>query len=191
MSSGVGVFRILAEGEIDSRLSARTDDPKLREFLEDRLRYYFRDVKGFAYDEVNAVLAAGYDDVKDVAERLQALKGVRSTENFEPLAAGFKRIKNILRQANFSTAGEIRGDLLEAGPERELYEAKQRIQLTGDHASDLVAIASLRPAIDLFFDKVMVNVPDAATRENRLTLLFSLFKEFSSVADFSEIVTSQ
>ena len=53
-----------------------------------------------------------------------------------------------------------------------------------------IAIAAFRPAVDAFFDKVLVNAPDPAVRANRLTLLNKLFTEFSTVADFSEIVTS-
>ena len=52
------------------------------------------------------------------------------------------------------------------------------------------AIAALRPKVDLFFDKVLVNAPDAAVRQNRLTLLHTLLAEFSTIADFSEIVTN-
>ena len=53
-----------------------------------------------------------------------------------------------------------------------------------------MAIASLRPKVDLFFDKILVNAPDPAVRQNRLTLLHSMLAEFSTIADFSEIVTN-
>jgi glycyl-tRNA synthetase beta chain len=164
---------------------------ELRDFLIDRVRYYFREVKGFAYDEVNAVLAAGWDDLKDVHARLEAVRAVRKSENFEPLAASFKRIKNILKQADFAPSGGVQEGLLEAGPEADLYRAKQGVRLTGHYREDLAAVAALRPAVDAFFDKVLVNAPDAAVRANRLTLLFTLMREFSQVADFSEIVTNQ
>jgi glycyl-tRNA synthetase beta chain len=52
------------------------------------------------------------------------------------------------------------------------------------------AISKLRPKVDLFFDKVLVNAPDPRVRQNRLTLLNTLLREFSSIADFSEIVTT-
>ena len=58
------------------------------------------------------------------------------------------------------------------------------------YSRKLEVIASLRPHIDLFFDKVLVNAPDAAVRHNRLTLLANMRAEFSTIADFSEIVTS-
>ena len=92
-----GVVKILVEGKLALPLSKLTEgDQALAEFLLDRVRYYFREIRGFGYDEVNAVLAAGHDDLTDVESRLTAIQAVRPTENFEPLAASFKRIKNIL-----------------------------------------------------------------------------------------------
>ena len=58
-----------------------------------------------------------------------------------------------------------------------------------DYKTALEAIASIRPQVDHFFDKVLVNAPDEAVRANRLKLLGSLLVEFSTIADFSEIVT--
>ncbi len=191
-----GVVKILVEGRIALPLSALlAGDKQLEEFFLDRVRYYFRDVRGFAYDEVNAVLAAGYDDLVDVESRLLAVQAVRPTENFEPLAASFKRIRNILRQAEFEGGGEIDPRLLEPGPEAELYGVFQSTRgllhaSNRDHRKDLDTVASLRPHVDLFFDKVLVNAPDERVRQNRLTLLNSLLTEFSTIADFSEIVTS-
>ncbi len=92
-----GVVRILAESGVDYRLDQLADG-ELLEFLLDRVKYYFREVRGFKYDEVNAV--RGWN-LADVELRLQALAQVRPTENFEPLAASFKRIRNILTQAGF------------------------------------------------------------------------------------------
>jgi glycyl-tRNA synthetase beta chain len=164
----------------------------------DRIRHYFREIRGFEYDEVSAALAAGYDDLTDVGSRLEALAEVRPTENFEPLAASFKRIKNILRQAEFTGGGEVSVEILEAGPEADLFAAfgKLRKRVEGfrrkkRYREALEAIASLRPQVDLFFDKVLVNAPDPQVRLNRLTLLHKLLSEFSSIADFSEIVTAQ
>ena len=125
--------------------------------------------------------------------RLQALQAVRPTENFEPLAAAFKRIQNILKQADFTPAGELNEALLEEGPEKDLYAAflKVREQAKGaEYRPALEAAATLRPAVDKFFDKVMVNVADEKIRQNRLTLLNGLLTGFSTIADFSEIVVS-
>ena len=76
--------------------------------------------------------------------------------------------------------------LLEAGPGKDLYEEYRRIAGPADRN----VICRLRPKVDLFFDKVLVNAPDARVRQNRLTLLNTLLAEFSTIADFSEIVTN-
>jgi glycyl-tRNA synthetase beta chain len=193
-----GVVKILVEGGMGLRLSSLANgDAALAEFLLDRVKYYFREVRGYKYDEVNAVLAAGADDLTDVSERMAAIQAVRPTADFEPLAASFKRIKNILKQADFQGAGKVDAQLLEPGPEAELYLAFERRKVevaahreTKEYGTALSLIASLRPQVDLFFDKVLVNAPDERVRRNRLTLLANLLTEFSSIADFSEIVTS-
>ena len=65
--------------------------------------------------------------------------------------------------------------------EAALHEARYELAL--------VEISKLRPVVDTFFDKVMVMVEDEAIRANRLALLASLLREFSTISDFSEIVT--
>jgi glycyl-tRNA synthetase beta chain len=167
-------------------------EKEILEFLEDRIRYYFREVRGFAYDEVNAVLAAPWSDLVDVLERLEALQAIRPTPDFEPLAASFKRISNILKQAEYADGAEIDESLLEAGPERELYDAFRKVSRESKGAgyrAELAAIATLRPKVDAFFDKVLVNAKDERVRRNRLALLHAMRTEFSTIADFSEIVT--
>ncbi|MCH8266885.1 MAG: glycine--tRNA ligase subunit beta [Acidobacteria bacterium] len=176
--------------------------PELGPFIDDRYRYYLRDVSGYPYDEVNAVLAAaGRSKRWAPFKMLEAVHRIRQTANFEPLAVAFKRIKNILQQAEqkgLFSRRNLEERLLEPGPETELYHlyraTAQRVadhKQSGDFFSALEAIASLRPAVDHFFDKVLVMVPDADLRENRLTLLATLLSEFSTIADFSEIVTAE
>jgi glycyl-tRNA synthetase beta chain len=178
-----GVVRIVIEGKIKFAFPGMNDE--LREFMRDRIEYYFRDVRGFAYDEVRACIAAGWSDLTGLETRLQRVQAIRTTPDFEPIAASFKRIKNILQQAKFSEAGELRANLLEPGPELELHT---EIRRTAGQPLES-RISALRPKLDLFFDKGLVNAPDEAVRRNRLTLLHNLLTEFSEIADFSEIVT--
>jgi len=206
-----GVVRILVEGNLAIPLLnlVGADEPLL-EFFRDRVEYYFREVSGHRYDEVRAAMAAGYSDLPDLASRLAALQQVRPTQNFEPLAASFKRIKNILRQAGVvapasagvgvaqASACAVDPTLLEPGAERALYDEVNRVSgLVGrhragkDYQAALAEIASLRPQVDQYFDKVLVNAPDPKVRANRLTMLGNLLGEFSAIADFSEIVTSE
>ena len=204
-----GVVRILIEGRFDlSLFDFLGGDQALRDFFAERVRYYFKDIRGFAYDEINACMAAspnqsrdgvpsgpgavasGWGNLVDLEARLERVRGLRASPDFEPLAAAFKRIANILEQAQSAgfTVGPsgIDESLLEEGPERELYREFRGIQAQPIEN----VISRLRPKIDLFFDKVLVNAPDPAVRQNRLTLLQTLLAEFSTMADFSEIVTN-
>jgi len=179
-----GMVKILVEGGFDYKFDSLAQG-ELSTFLLERVQHYFREVRGFKYDEVNAILKVGVSTLKDVDDRLNHLARVRTTPNFEPLAASFKRINNILKQANF-TDGLMDNSLLEAGPEKDLYEAYSKLPSNGP----LEEVAELRPHIDRFFDTVMVNAPDPKIRENRLSMLSDMLRKFSSIADFSEIVTS-
>lgn len=185
-----GVVKILVERELTPSLKELSaGDAKLEEFFVERVKHYFREVKGYAYDEVNAVLAVGWADLKDVALRLEAVKAVRPTPNFEPVAAAFKRIKNILTQAGTLPDGAPDASLFNEAEAGVAAAARQAAIKDGGYPAQLERIAGLRPAIDHFFDQVLVNDPDPAVRDNRLRLLNQLINEFSSIADFSEIVT--
>jgi glycyl-tRNA synthetase beta chain len=200
--SAQGVIRILAEGNFDFLLAdLSAGNLALFEFLKDRVRYYFREVRGFPYDEVNATVAATYGDLPDLAARLAALHEVRPTEHFEPLAIAFKRMRNIIRQADFNDIGEVNSALLTEKPERDLYQSFEavRSELLDDYfdsknyTAGLLKIASIRPNVDRFFDKdtgVLVNAADPNLRTNRYMLLTNILTAFSTIADFSEIVTA-
>jgi len=184
----------------EKKISASLDyADAVRSFFRERLEFYLRDVLAFKYDVVNAVLAAGADDVVDAVVRAEAVTQVRPSEDFESISAAFKRIKNILRQASDNqkqVAASIDSNLLREPAERELAAAIPQIAkkvevMRGSrrYQQALLEISRLRPAVDTFFDKVMVMVEDERLRANRLVLLQTLLKEFSTIADFSEIVT--
>lgn len=188
-----GVVKILVEGRLALGFNGLSKE--LSDFLWDRVRYYFRDIRNFRYDEINAVLAASPATLVDCEDRLFALRMVRQTENFEPLAGSFKRIRNILRQAG-ATAGPIDTNLFDHDAETALHAEVEQLQpqveacfASRDYIRALQLIATLRPAVDRFFDDVLVNAPDPGVRANRLSLLGRILNAFSSVADFSEIVT--
>jgi glycyl-tRNA synthetase beta chain len=188
-----GVVRILIEGRLElPLLDLVGGDEALKDFFAERVRYYFKDIRGFAYDEINACMAAsaGWGNLVDLEARLTRVRGLRSSPDFEPLAAAFKRIANILTQAKAAgftaSPSGIDEALLEEGSERELYQEFRGI--AGQPIEHV--ISRLRPKVDFFFDKVLVNAPDPAVRQNRLTLLQTLLAEFSTIADFSEIVTN-
>jgi glycyl-tRNA synthetase beta chain len=188
-----GVIRILFEARLAVPINDFAEQTELREFLRDRIAYYLRDVRGYPYDEVNAVMGRPFASLPELADRLEAIHRVRPTPDFEPLAASFKRIQNILKQAQVNGLIAFDPQKLAPGPEQDLYKAFKKVSgevaESSDFYANLTSIASLRPQVDLFFDKILVNDPDPAIRQNRLALLQSLLTEFSTIADFSEIVT--
>jgi len=170
-----------------------------RAFFHERLEFYLRDVHGYAYDVVNAVLAADDNDVVDAMARVAAVAKVRPSADFESISVAFKRMKNILRQA--AEAGREVADKVDSSALAEDAEKRLAAQvpqtaskvdaLGSEHRYEeaLLEIAKLRPAIDTFFNRVMVMVADSRVRANRLALLRTLLHEFTTIADFSEIVT--
>jgi glycyl-tRNA synthetase beta chain len=168
---------------------------QILEFLLDRARFVFREKEGFGYDEVKAVLDAGNDDLVDAQKRLVALKAIRKSKNFEPLAVSFKRIRKILEKADAADLHHhIQENLLEAGAERELYGAVSAAsgKIAADRASRnylhaLEAVAGLRKYVDRYFQEVMVLAEDQAVRRNRLALLHKLKQEVSAIAYLEEI----
>jgi glycyl-tRNA synthetase beta chain len=171
----------------------------MNEFFRERLEFYLKEAHGLAYDVVNATLAAGSSDVVDVLARAEAVAKVRPSADFASISSAFKRMKNILRQASEAgkqPAATLNVLALQEVAEKELASqipasaaAVQGLRAQKKYAEALQEISKLRPHIDTFFDKVMVMVDDAQLRANRLALLRDLLREFSTIADFSEIVT--
>ncbi len=86
--------------EAESRFSAVAQyEQNVTAFFRERLEFYLREARGFAYDVTNAVLASGADNVVDAVTRAEAVAKVRGSDDFTAIAASVKRIKNILRQA--------------------------------------------------------------------------------------------
>jgi glycyl-tRNA synthetase beta chain len=214
-----GIVKTIAEHKLPFRLSEIMADARshyhgsaaekkfsngdysgsIRSFFRERLEFYLKDARGYAYDVVSAVLAADADDVVDAAARVEAVSKVRGSADFESISIAFKRMKNILRQAAENKrriAERLDATALAEESEKELAAlipqtagVVEKLRSTRNYEQALLEIARLRPAIDKFFDKVMVMVDDDHLRANRLALLQTLVKEFSTIADFSEIVT--
>jgi glycyl-tRNA synthetase beta chain len=173
-------------------------------FFRERLEFYLKDVCGYAQDVVRAVLAAEADDVVDAVSRSAALSSVRDSAEytfvyFEAISSAFRRMKNILRQAaekKLRIADRVDSAVLQLETEKELARvieqtatSVEKNRAARDYDEALRQIAELRPLIDKFFDDVMVIVENDDLRANRLALLQTVVKEFSTIADFSEMVT--
>ena len=202
----MSVFEMAQSGYEGSEAAKKFRKPvdtwqALRDFVYERTEFYLRDVAGYAYDVVKAVLAADPPDVVDALARAEAVKKVRSSPDFESISIAFKRMKNILRQAasegkwhpggggGGAPVEEAEKELLDRS--RETANGVRQLRAENKYKEALLEISRLRPVVDQFFDKVMVMVDDDSLRGMRLALLERLVKEFSTIADFSEIVAEQ
>jgi len=166
-------------------------------FFGDRLRYYLENIRGFRYDTVRAVLAAGFDVPADALARAEALEALRGKQDLEVLCTAAKRIRNILMKSATAAdwqPGEVEAALLKEPQERELYDIYAKVATEAgrrresyDYRGALEAISTLRPAVDRFFDCVLVMTEDLEIRQNRLRLLKKLDELFSGIAHFAEI----
>jgi glycyl-tRNA synthetase beta chain len=142
-------------------------------------------------------MAAVHSDIADVAARAEAVTAMRGSEDFTAVCAAFKRMKNILTQAGEPAAVETPSSVAPHPAQAALQSAAAKVNETFDllvksheYQAALGLIATLRQPIDAFFEQVMVMDPDPYIRNTRLGLLDSLVSTFSTIADFSEIVTA-
>jgi glycyl-tRNA synthetase beta chain len=180
---------------------AETATAAVAAFLEERLSFYLREVDGVPADVVSAVLRVGTEkatNVDDVRARAAALGAIAGSSDMAAIAAAWKRIRNILEQAEekgIAPTQPVDAGLLNEESERELWNVSQvlvpvveRLRAEKKYAAALESIASLRPQVDRFFEKTMVMVQDSTVRANRLALLKTVIQTLGSIADFSELV---
>ena len=146
-------------------------------------------------DVVDAVLAAGFDDLARTQLRLNAMSALVGRPDFAPLASTFKRVANIVeKQAKDITRAPVDlGRLVDAAEKTlaaEVGRARETVQAAlaaNDFGEALARVAPLKAPVDAFFEQVMVMADDRALRENRVRLLMEIGALFSTVADFSRI----
>jgi glycyl-tRNA synthetase beta chain len=202
--AAIGVIRILLERGWRVSLAAilekageplRSDQRALGEvqsFLVQRLKGYLGEVQGLPADCVEAAFAVGVDDVVDARARAQALSGLRARADFEPLAAAFKRVANILKGQAIDRSPDPAAFV--EGEERALWhsfgEIEGRVDTRledGDYAGALQVLAELKGPVDRFFDKVLVMDKDERVKNNRLALLGRINRTFTRIADFRQL----
>ncbi|MHB8255408.1 MAG: glycine--tRNA ligase subunit beta [Acidiferrobacter sp.] len=164
------------------------------DFLVERLRHLLGD--SYPGDAVDAGLAYGVVRIHDTISRVEALADFAQNPEATALISANKRIRNILKQApeaidpsiapTLSVAAEIQlaADLEKLQPEVERWLA------AGDYRQALRKLGALRPAVDAFFQDVLVMADDSETRRSRLTLLCRLSSLFERIGDVSRLKVS-
>jgi len=166
---------------------------QLLEFFRGRLKALW--TEDHPADVVEAVLAAGFEDMADAQRRLQAVSALKGRPDFLPLAVAFGRASNIIeKQAKDLVPGPVDEGLLTEPAEKALHAAVAQTHAaveksvnTGDYTGALRVLAELRPAVDAVFDQVLVMADDPAVKQNRLRLVRSVQQLFAPIADFARI----
>jgi glycyl-tRNA synthetase beta chain len=206
--SAIGLLRIIIECKLDidlkdlistaasnftSDINAEKCTDEVYQFLMERMRRYYLD-ENVSADSFESVLAINTNKPLDFHHRLIAVTEFRKLSEAESLAAANKRISNILKKSDVSDINKIIHSLLVENAEKTLAESLDEYEKRvspliekRDYKSALTELAGLRENIDDFFDNVMVNCEDEATKMNRLALLNSLSALFLQTADISKL----
>jgi glycyl-tRNA synthetase beta chain len=211
--AALGVIRLIVENKLRlpiqkaansaiAGLSVKSDTASLQSdllsFFADRLKVQLRE-QGARHDLVDAVFSlGGQDDLLMVVRRVEALGTFLDSDDGKNLLAGTKRASNILaieeKRDKRTFDGEPIPALYSLPEEKALADVIDLVKVEAsvavmneDFASAMSFMATLRPAVDAFFDKVKVNDDDPKVRENRLKLLNEIRSATRAVADFSKI----
>ena len=201
----LGTIRILQDRQLPLSLDAvvqkaislyeveLVDDTKtsVLNFIKERLRGILQ-TQQYAPDLADAVLAVGDVDIVDILKRASALAEFRLTHDFEEVYNALNRVLRILPDNAPET---VNASLLNDDAEKELYarvsdaesDFKKSIQSRA-YSELLIQLAELQPAIDKFFDDVLVMAKEPALRTNRLALLNRIAKSIYAVADLTKLV---
>ncbi|PJK13588.1 glycine--tRNA ligase subunit beta [Lysobacteraceae bacterium NML120232] len=198
--NALGLARTLIEGGLNLDVSAllkqagealpiaASDGDALYDFILDRLRSYYEE-RGFTAQQFDAVAALRPGSLTDFDARLKAIAEFTRLPEAAALAAANKRARNLLKKADGAIPANVDAALLREPAEQALAEALDEVIIATqplldarDYVAALAKMASLRPAVDGFFENVMVNADDPAVRGNRLALLTKLADRLGSVA---------
>jgi glycyl-tRNA synthetase beta chain len=213
--AAIGVVRIVLEHRLELDLVAllehaaalqpvananpRAADSAMEiyDFLLERLRAQYLERaadNGVTTELFDAVLATRPRSLLDFDARLSALARFIARPEGLSLAAANKRIANILRKSADSVNQNVDPQRLREEPERALHGALEALRARvlaataeRQYAGALELLATLKPAVDHFFDRVMVNDPDHSLRDNRVALLLQLRTLFGGIADLSRL----
>jgi glycyl-tRNA synthetase beta chain len=204
---GIGILQIMLDQDFTLSLAGlieeslkqfKPQDPQtvktqVYTFLRNRLTNLLVD-GGFSKDTVAAVLTPAADNIPDTWRRADALEKLKAKPDFEPLAAAFKRVVNIIKKADNVQPEDLDQKLFQHESEKALLDAYERVKnsveedlAAGRFDQALIKIAALRDPVDAFFEGVMVMTEDLNVRRNRLALLGHIEALFGKIADFSRL----
>jgi len=169
---------------------------KLSQFLQGRTVTLLRE-RGATFDQINAVMKVGKDDVVDLITRARALQRIATREEFKEEIVAIIRLLNILKQARdwgIKVPSQIKEEKLVEKEEKEFYRCWKKIKgkvahllSNREYKKAYGRLSILKEPIHNFFEKVLVMSEDQELRLNRLALLKEVGSAFLRIADFTEL----
>jgi glycyl-tRNA synthetase beta chain len=183
--AAIGLLRLATEGALSIDRAVLADE-ELQDFVEERLE----GLLDVPVEFVRAARKSGCRELGSVAALARFL-GSLEDDRLEPVHTVFTRVTRI---AGSQGNGRVNPSLLVEEAELQLAQAVEAEEAriareveAGDFDSAFDAAAGLAPAVERFFDEVLVMAEDAAVRTNRLRLLSELRNAVGVLGDFSEI----
>lgn len=178
--------------KLSSRLAFNKDEviKEVLSFINLRYRQMLVSKDIVAADVFDAVCDKSSDILKTL-NLAKVLTNARGTDGFQTIAQAFKRINNILKKNNWDKE-QFADELLQTDEEKALGSLirNQNMQALLDEEKNYATLDELMkfaPAVDNFFEKVMVMAEDEKIRENRLGLIACLRKVFLIIGDLGAI----
>jgi len=190
-----GVMKIVNEFEFEfdivttlKELSTNYEEidlKKLEVFILERVKRYYKVNPSI----IEAVLASGERELLALGKKIEALNNLVNSEGFADVSSTFKRVANITKGIDLNESLRVEEKLLQEDAEKTLFLKYTNIS-TKTYASyeeELDALLGLKPELDNFFENVMVNAEDEAIKNNRKSLVASIYKSILKIADIKEV----
>ena len=178
-------FDIVKTLALLSKDYAEFEISKLEAFFLERLRQYFKVNPSI----VEAVLASGERELLSLGKKIEALEAMVNSEGFSESFSTFKRVANITKDIDMSSEFRVDVNLFEEKAEDVLFARYSEVSSLkyNYYEEELDALLALKPELDKFFEDVMVNTEDEKVRNNRKSLVASIYKSILKIADIKEV----
>jgi len=190
-----GLIRTTAEHNLEfdivetltllSREYAEFDLLKLEAFVLERVKQYFKVNPSI----IEAVLASGERELLAIAKKIEALDTMVNSEGFSDSFSTFKRVSNITKDIEMSKELSVDAKLFQERAEERLFARYSEVSSKNydSYEEELDALLGLKPELDKFFEDVMVNAEDEDVKNNRKSLVASIYKSILKIADIKEV----
>jgi glycyl-tRNA synthetase beta chain len=178
-------FDILKTLTMLSKGYEKIDMQKLESFFLERVKQYFKVNPSI----VEAVLASGERELLNLGKKIDALANLVDSDGFAEVSSTFKRVANITKDIDLNATLSVNEKLFENAAENALFTRYTQVSANTytSYEEELDALLGLKPELDKFFEDVMVNAEDAAVRNNRKSLVASIYKSILKIADIKEV----